>query len=62
VCAAVLPEVIRQYGVEPVGNLDQVRLQFYAITLQRKLTHPAVVAISQNAKEGLLAPTAACST
>lgn len=56
VCAAVLPEVQRQYEVEALGNLDEVRLQFYAITLQRKLTHPAVVAISQNAREGLLAP------
>lgn len=56
VCAAVLPEVQRQYHVEPIGNLADVRIQFYAITMQRKLTHPAVVAISQNAKEGLLAP------
>lgn len=56
VCAAVLPEVQQQYGVESIGNLEDVRLQFYAITLQRKLTHPAVLAISQNAKEGLLAP------
>jgi LysR family transcriptional regulator, transcriptional activator of nhaA len=56
VCAAVLPEVRRQYGVESIGNLADVRMQFYAITLQRKLTHPAVVAISQNAKERLLAP------
>lgn len=56
VCAAVLPEVMEQYDVEPVGTLEEVRLQFYAITMQRKLTHPAVVAISQNAKEGLLNP------
>lgn len=55
VCAAVLPEVQRQYDVEPVGRLEEVRMQFYAITLQRKLTHPALVAIAQNAKEGLLA-------
>jgi LysR family transcriptional activator of nhaA len=54
VCATVLEEVKQQYDVELVGNLEQVRMQFYAITLQRKLTHPAVVAISQNAKEGLL--------
>jgi LysR family transcriptional activator of nhaA len=55
VCAAVLEEVKQQYDVELVGTLEQVRMQFYAITLQRKLTHPAIVAISQNAKEGLLA-------
>lgn len=54
VCAAVLPEVQRQYDVELVGLLEKVDLRFYAITLQRKLTHPAVVAIAQNAKDGLL--------
>lgn len=54
VCVAVLPHVKRQYDVEVVGNLDDLRLQFYAITLQRKLTHPAVVAISQIARDELL--------
>lgn len=52
--AAVLEEAKRQYDVELIGLLDNVQLQFYAITLQRKLTHPAVVAISVAAKEGLL--------
>ena len=53
--AAVLPEVMRQYDVELVGELNDIRLHFYAITLKRKLTHPAVLAISQAAKTGLLA-------
>jgi LysR family transcriptional activator of nhaA len=53
--AAVLPEAKRRYDVELVGQLDKLQLHFYAITLQRKLTHPAVVAISEAAKEGLLA-------
>jgi len=55
VCAAVVSEVKRQYEVELVGQLGELRLPFYAITLQRKLTHPAVVAISQRARDGLLA-------
>jgi LysR family transcriptional activator of nhaA len=55
VCAAVLPEIKRQFAVELVGHLENVRLQFYAITLHRKLTHPAVVAIAQAAKESPLA-------
>jgi LysR family transcriptional activator of nhaA len=54
VCAAVLREVKRQYDVESVGNLEGVRMHFYAITLQRKLTHPAVLALSESAREGLL--------
>lgn len=53
--AAVLPEVIEQYSVEQVGLVPEVRLNFYAISTERKLTHPAVKAISQKAKEALLA-------
>lgn len=66
--AAVLGEVQRQFDVELVGYLDDVQLHFYAITLQRKLTHPAVAAISAAAKEGLLSmsplpiPSAATAT
>ena len=55
--AAVLHEVQRQCDVEVVGHLDNRQLHFYAITLQRKLTHPAIVAISQAAQEGLLSMT-----
>lgn len=52
--AAVLTEVKQQYNVEFVGQLEEVRLRFYAITMQRKLTHPAIIAISHVAKDGLL--------
>ena len=55
IAAAVLPEVKRQYRVQLLGLLDDIKLHFYAITLERKMTHPAVVAISQAAREGLLA-------
>jgi LysR family transcriptional activator of nhaA len=53
--SAVLSEVKRQYSVELVGKLSSVRLKFYAITTERKLKHPAVVAISENARYGVLA-------
>ncbi|WP_425615608.1 LysR family transcriptional regulator [Anatilimnocola sp. NA78] len=56
---AVVPDVKRQFDVEVVGQLEDLQLHFYAITLQRKLTHPAVVAISAAAKDGLLAMTPA---
>ena len=39
-------EVQRQYGVSVVGRLEAVRERFYAITTERRLKHPAVVAIS----------------
>jgi len=33
-----------------IGRVDSLRERFYAISLDRKLKHPAVVAISQAAK------------
>lgn len=47
--AAVLDQVRRQYNVELVGTLDEVRSHFFAITAQRKLLHPVVMAISEEA-------------
>ncbi len=43
-------EVQRQYGVVVVGRLEAVRERFYAITAERRLKHPAVVAISEAAR------------
>ncbi|MDE2427633.1 MAG: transcriptional activator NhaR [Burkholderiales bacterium] len=42
--------VMRQYDVQMVGQTDEIREQFYAISVQRKLTHPAVLAISRAAQ------------
>ena len=44
-------EVMRQFGVTVVGRLDQVRERYYAISVERRLKHPAVVAISEAANE-----------
>ena len=43
--------VVRQYDVCVVGQTDDIREQFYAISVQRKLTHPAVLAISRAAQQ-----------
>lgn len=62
--AALAEPVCRQYQVQEVGRIDSVTEQLYAITTERRLTHPAIVAISQNAqreifgKSGPLAPAA----
>jgi len=50
---AVEMEIRYQYGAEVVGRIDSVRERFYAITVQRKLKHPAVLAILKNAQSGL---------
>ncbi len=48
---AILAEEIReQYAAEIVGRADSVAARYYAISVERKLTHPAVVAISEAAK------------
>ena len=41
----------RQYEVKVVGRADEVRERFYAISVERKLKHPAVIAISEAARE-----------
>jgi LysR family transcriptional regulator, transcriptional activator of nhaA len=49
---SVLDEVIRrQYGVSVVGRADDVRESFYAITVERRLRHPAVVAVAETARD-----------
>ena len=46
-----------QYGVRTIGTIDTVREQLYAITTQRRLTHPAVVALSRVAREEVFGKT-----
>lgn len=46
-------EIRRQYRVEPVGRIEAVKERFYAISIDRKLKHPAVLAISKAAKSSL---------
>ena len=53
--AAVLEAVERQYQVKAVGCVDGVRDQFYAISVERRLKHPAVVAILDAARRELAA-------
>lgn len=51
--SAIEAEVRRKYGVRLVGRLDDVRERFYLITVERKIRHPAVVAISDAARKEL---------
>ncbi len=45
--------VARQYGVETIGRTEEVRERFYAISAERRLKHPAVLAISEAARRGI---------
>jgi LysR family transcriptional activator of nhaA len=48
--SAIDAEVRRQYRVRLLGHLGAVRQRFYAITVERKLRNPAVIAISERAR------------
>jgi len=48
-------EICRLHEVEFVGEIPGVREQFYAISAERRLKHPAVLAISSTAREDLFA-------
>ncbi|MDA3971476.1 MAG: transcriptional activator NhaR [Desulfobulbaceae bacterium] len=48
-------EVQRQYEVSIVGRTEEVRYRFYAISIEKILTHPAVLTISTAAHHSLFA-------
>ena len=48
-------EIRTQYRVDVVGRAPDVRERFYAISAERRLKHPAVVAISSAAREEFFA-------
>ena len=48
-------EVLQRYNVQLVGRVEDLRHRFYAISLERKIRHPAVVAISDAARKHIFA-------
>jgi len=53
--SVVEKEVMTQYGVQALGLAEDVKERFYAISVERRLKHPAVVAISNAARHELFA-------
>ncbi len=51
--APIAAEVEAQYGVVTIGQTDELRDQFYAISMERKVSHPAVSRITEAAQEWL---------
>lgn len=51
--AAAEDEVLRHYELQRVGRVEDIREKFYAISLERRLKHPAVRAISEAARAGV---------
>lgn len=50
---AIEDYIVRQHEVEVIGRIDTVREQIYAITNERKLTHPIIAAICQFAQHDI---------
>lgn len=53
VAAAIRAEVEAMYGVELIGKIPSIKERYYAISAERKLKHPGVVAISEAARKRL---------
>ncbi|VVP65584.1 Transcriptional activator protein NhaR [Pseudomonas fluorescens] len=51
--SVIADEVKRQCGVEVIGQTDAVSESFYAISVERKVKHPGIVAITEGARREL---------
>ena len=51
--SVVADEAVRRYGFRVLGVAEQCRVQFHAITAERKLAHPAVVTLTEFAQKHL---------
>ena len=45
---SIAAEVEKQYGVVAIGQTDEVLDRFFAISVERKISHPAAAAITPN--------------
>ncbi len=50
---AVAAETVARFGVQLIGRSDQLVDDFYAISVERRITHPGVAAITQAARTEL---------
>jgi LysR family transcriptional regulator, transcriptional activator of nhaA len=51
--SVIAKDLQRRYGVRLIGHLDEVQERYYAISVERRLKHPAVVAIAEAARATL---------
>lgn len=56
---ALEDEICHQYQVKVVGRTDEIQESFYAISVERRISHPCVVAITNAARTELFASQAA---
>jgi LysR family transcriptional activator of nhaA len=46
-------QVLARYRVRLVGRLEEVKARYYAVSVERRLVHPAVIAVSDAARRAL---------
>jgi len=51
ISAVVENEIRKMYNLQTVGILEGVAIQFYVITTERKISHPAVATVFKNAEK-----------
>lgn len=51
--AAIRNEIEKKHAVIPIGRIDDVMVRYYAISVERKTSHPAVTAITEKARDWL---------
>ncbi len=54
--AVLAKEIQKEFGVETLGVAAEVADEYFAISVERRVTHPCVVAITQSARNELFAP------
>jgi len=43
-------DIVEQFGVEVIGRTDELVEEFFAVSVERRITHPCVAAITQTAR------------
>ena len=51
--SVIADEICREFNAVAIGQTDTVRESFYAITVERKVKHPAMIRIAENARQNL---------
>lgn len=46
-------DICSRYGVQVMGRVESIRERFFAITVERRIKHPGVACIVENARRGL---------
>ena len=46
-------DIVEQFGVEVIGRSDELVEEFFAVSVERRITHPCVVAITTAARDQL---------